>query len=252
MLSSHSRLHGSSSCRVPWNFDDEACDVLRFFTKLKCRLMPYLFGAAVQAHQEGIPMMRAMILEFPDDPACDTLERQYMLGDALLVAPVLSDSGWVDFHLPAGGWTHLLTGERVEGGRWKRTQHDFFSLPVYVREGAILAFGARDDRPDFDYLENVTFRVYELADEAIGRCDVSSFQGHRVGGVEVRRSDCVYEVSGDLPADVIWEVQLVGVAGVESAEGGIVELDPAGAVITADGASKRLRILTTDSSARSG
>ena len=71
LLSSHSRLHGSNSYRVPWLFDEEAVDVLRFFTKLKCRLMPYLFEAAGEAHRSGVPMMRAMMLEFPDDPACD-------------------------------------------------------------------------------------------------------------------------------------------------------------------------------------
>ena len=86
LLSSHSRLHGSSSYRVPWLFDDEAVDVLRHFTRLKCELMPYLYGAAVQAHERGLPMMRAMPIEFPDDPACDYLDRQYMLGDSLLVA----------------------------------------------------------------------------------------------------------------------------------------------------------------------
>lgn len=75
LLSSHSRLHGSSSYRVPWEFDDEAVNVLRFFTNLKCRLMPYLFQKAVEAHETGVPLMRAMPLEFSDDPACDTLDR---------------------------------------------------------------------------------------------------------------------------------------------------------------------------------
>ena len=85
LLSSHSRLHGSKSYRVPWLFDEESVDVLRFFTKLKCRLMPYVFAAACEASQRGIPVMRAMILEFPDDPGCDHLDRQYMLGESLLL-----------------------------------------------------------------------------------------------------------------------------------------------------------------------
>ena len=82
LLSTHSRLHGSDSYRVPWLFDEEAVDVLRFFTKLKCSLMPYMFGAAVDASRKGIPVMRAMVLEFADDPTCSFLDRQYMLGDA--------------------------------------------------------------------------------------------------------------------------------------------------------------------------
>ncbi|WP_391595509.1 TIM-barrel domain-containing protein [Yersinia aldovae] len=80
--------HGSKSYRVPWVYDDEACDVVRQFTELKCRLMPYLYSASVQASDQGTSVMRAMMLEFPDDPACDYLDRQYMLGDDLLVAPV--------------------------------------------------------------------------------------------------------------------------------------------------------------------
>ncbi len=114
LLSSHSRLHGASSYRVPWLFDEEAVDVLRYFTRLKLSLMPYLYRAAVQAHQEGTPVLRAMLLEFPDDPACDTLDRQYMLGDDLLVAPVFSADGVVDYYVPAGRWTNILDGKVIQ------------------------------------------------------------------------------------------------------------------------------------------
>jgi len=137
LLSSHSRLHGSSSYRVPWFVDEESVEVLRFFAKLKERLMPYLWAQAVLTHETGVPMMRAMALEFPDDPGCDGLDRQYMLGDSLLVAPVFSDDV-VDYYLPAGRWTNLITGAVVEGPGWKRESHGFLSLPLMVREGADL------------------------------------------------------------------------------------------------------------------
>ncbi|NED89084.1 alpha-xylosidase, partial [Streptomyces sp. SID11233] len=104
------RLHGSTSYRVPWDYGTEAVEVTRAFTRLKHRLMPYLYRAALQAHAEGVPVMRAMLLEFPDDPACRTLDRQYMLGDDLLVAPVLAPDGSVEYYVPEGTWTHLLTG----------------------------------------------------------------------------------------------------------------------------------------------
>ncbi len=95
-LSSHSRLHGSTSYRVPWLYDEESVDVLRYFTKLKCRLMPYLYQKAAEAHHRGQPVMRAMCFEFPGDPGCAMLDRQYMLGESLLVAPVMDSSGSVD------------------------------------------------------------------------------------------------------------------------------------------------------------
>lgn len=106
LLSSHSRLHGSKSYRVPWAYDDESCDVVRFFTQLKCRMMPYLYREAARANARGTPMMRAMMMEFPDDPACDYLDRQYMLGDNVMVAPVFTEAGDVQFYLPEGRWTH--------------------------------------------------------------------------------------------------------------------------------------------------
>jgi alpha-D-xyloside xylohydrolase len=166
MLSSHSRLHGSSSYRVPWLFDEEAVDVLRVFAKLKARLMPYLQHGALQASTEGTPMMRAMALEFPDDPACTYLERQYMLGDALLVAPVFSDNGEVSYYVPEGVWTNYFTDEEIHGPRWVQATCDFLTVPLLVRPNTVLPFGAVDDRPDYEYAEGVTLKVYQLADGA--------------------------------------------------------------------------------------
>ncbi|OKJ96981.1 alpha-glucosidase [Streptomyces sp. CB03234] len=159
LLSSHSRLHGNMSYRVPWEFGDEAVEVARQFTELKHRLMPYLYGAAAEAHRSGTPLMRPMLLEFPDDPACRTLDRQYMLGPDVLVAPVFTADGEVEFYVPEGVWTHLLTGETVTGPGWRRERHGFDSLPLYVRPGAVLPLGADDQRPDGDWLEGLTLLV---------------------------------------------------------------------------------------------
>jgi alpha-D-xyloside xylohydrolase len=166
LLSSHSRLHGSRSYRVPWLFDEEAVDVLRFFTRLKCRLMPYLYQKAVEAHEAGVPMLRPMFLEFPDDPAVRTLDRQYMLGGSLLVAPVFSEDGTVEYYLPDGVWTNLLDGKTREGGRWFRDECDFFQLPLWVRENTLLPVGCVDDSPVYEYAKGVTLRAYRITDGA--------------------------------------------------------------------------------------
>jgi alpha-D-xyloside xylohydrolase len=227
LLSSHSRLHGSSSYRVPWTYDDEACDVLRFFTKLKCRLMPYLFGAAVQAHLEGIPVMRAMTLEFPSDPACDTLDRQYLLGGSILVAPVFTDDGWVDYYLPEGRWTHLLTGEVQAGGRWHRARHGVLSLPLFARPGSIIPLGSVDTRPDYEYTEGLTFRIHELADGATARCAVPNRLGQP--GVELTAHRRGRKVRAELSgaAAGAWKVEIHSGGTVASAEAGAgsVELE---------------------------
>jgi alpha-D-xyloside xylohydrolase len=141
MLSSHSRLHGNDGVRVPWVYDDEAVEVLRFFANLKQRIMPYLRDVAAEAHAHGWPMLRAMILEFSDDPTCRYLDMQYMLGPALLVAPVFDAAGAVSYYLPAGEWRHLLTGQVASGSGWRSESCDYFSLPVWVHT----ARGARWD-----------------------------------------------------------------------------------------------------------
>ena len=118
MFSSHSRLHGNQSYRVPWLFDEESCDVLRFFTKLKGKLMPYLWAQAIKTHEVGVPVMRAMVIDFADDPTCLTLDRQYMFGDNILVAPILNDEGIAEYYVPEGKWTDIITGKVLEGGKW--------------------------------------------------------------------------------------------------------------------------------------
>ena len=243
LLSSHSRLHGSSSYRVPWNYDEEACDVLRLFTRLKCRLMPYLYGQAVTAHEEGLPLMRAMVLEFPDEPAADTLDRQYMLGDSLLVAPVFTAEGTVNYYLPEGRWTHLLTGEVETGGRWRRAQHGFHSLPLFVRPGTILPVGAVEDRPDYDFTAGTTFRVYELADGAEAVCRVPTLRGGAGIRLAVRRERRVLEARlSPAAAGRPWKLQLAGVSRVAAVEGGTAEKQPLGVEITPARGVRRLRV----------
>lgn len=237
LLSSHSRLHGSGSYRVPWLFDDEAVDVLRTFTKLKSRLMPYLFQQAVVAHESGVPMMRATFVEFPDDPNCSVLDRQYLLGDSLLVAPVFSSEGDVEYYVPEGRWTKYLTGEVVEGPRWVREQHGFLSVPLLVRPGSVIALGARDDSPEYDYADGVTLRAYEVQDGADVTIVIPQASGAEAGRATVRRdgSAVVIETNG-LSG---WSVELVNVAHATAGEGCSVESVAGGVrVVPQSGASK--------------
>jgi alpha-D-xyloside xylohydrolase len=132
LLSSHSRLHGSSTARMPWLFDDEAVDVLRYFTRLKQQIMPYLLEVAQESQDHGWPMLRAMVFEYPDDPTCRYLDSQYTLGSSLLVAPVFDPGGQVTYYLPAGEWRHLLTQEIVTGGGWRTERHSYLSLPLWI------------------------------------------------------------------------------------------------------------------------
>ncbi|UJF32460.1 alpha-xylosidase [Paenibacillus hexagrammi] len=235
LMSSHSRLHGSRSYRVPWMYDEEAVDVLRFFTKLKCRLMPYLFGKAVDASRKGLPLMRAMVLEFQDDPTCDSLDRQYMLGDSLLVAPVFDEEGVAVYYLPEGVWTNFLTGKRVEGGKWLKEKHSYLSIPLYVRPNSLVAVGKVDDRPDYDYPAQSEYHLFELQD------------GHRAESrmyhpeskeeailTAVRKGNTIDIVSSGSAAHAEgWSLILRGITSVSSVNGGTVEAHEQGVRISA-------------------
>jgi len=182
LLSSHSRLHGSSSYRVPWLYDEEAVEVLRHFAQWKCRLMPYLFSTACQTVEEGLPLMRAMVLEFQKDPATAGLELQYMLGSSLLVAPVFREDKQVSWYLPEGPWTHLFTGEIKEGGGFFEESFDYMSLPLYVRPGSILALGEETSTADYNYASGLSFHLFEP--EYCGKTPCSVF---RTRGLEAAR-----------------------------------------------------------------
>jgi alpha-D-xyloside xylohydrolase len=216
LLSSHSRLHGNSSYRVPWNYDEEAVAVLSKFTKLKCSLMPYLYRAAIQAHEKGIPMLRAMLLEFPSDPACDYLDLQYMLGDSLLVAPVFRHDGSVGYYVPEGKWTNLLDGSVIEGPRWVRETHDFLSLPLLVRPNSVIPIGRRTDKPDYDYSDGVTLQVYQLEDGKQVRVEIPALDGKIETSFDIKREGNMIHMQRQ-GLSTPWNVLLIGAKSVENA-----------------------------------
>lgn len=164
LLSSHSRLHGSSSYRVPWLYDEEAVTVVRFFTRLKASLMPYIYKTAVDTSRTGVPTMRSMVLEYTDDRSCAYLDKQYMLGDNLLAAPVFNADSVAEFYLPKGSWTNFFTGEETAGGCWIKRDCGYLDIPLMVKENSVVAIGSCDDKPDYDYADGAELRVYALTE----------------------------------------------------------------------------------------
>ena len=206
LLSSHSRLHGSTSYRVPWVYDEEAVEVVRVFTRLKSRLMPYLWKTAITAHEKGIPSMRAMVLEFTEDKMCGYLDKQYMLGDSLLVAPIFNDESIGEYYLPeqSGLWTDFFTGEEKKGGCWYKEIVDYCHIPLFVRPNTILPIGDCEEGPEYDYAENVTYRIYALADEASAQ--VYDMDGKKEAEITARREDdsILLELDCEKPCRVVF------------------------------------------------
>ena len=199
LLSSHSRLHGSSSYRVPWAYDEEAVSVVREFTKLKARLMPYLYKTAVDAHTLGIPTMRSMVLEFPEDRNTHHLDKQYMLGDSLLVAPIFNDESIGNFYLPEGTWTNLFTNKAYQGGKWYSEKFDYLSIPLFVKENSIVVFGEHDDRPDYDFEVNPTVKIYEIKEGASIETVIYNQKGKEAVKIKVTRNGKEVNVSSSVP-----------------------------------------------------
>jgi len=157
-LCTHSRLHGSNSYRVPWLVDDsstepENCtEVLRHWVQFKRQLMPYLFAQAEESIANGWPTsVRAVALEFPDDPTAWYCDREFMIGSQILAAPVFEEDGSGEIYLPPGRWFNFWTGEEVQGSRWVREKYSFVQTPLFVREGTVLVLGQAEGDDGFAY-----------------------------------------------------------------------------------------------------
>lgn len=229
LLSSHSRLHGSTSYRVPWAYDEEAVDVVRFFTRLKAKLMPYLYQTAIQANRTGVPTMRSMVLEFTEDRTCHYADKQYMLGDSLLVAPIFNEEGMADYYLPQGSWTNFFTGEVKQGGCWVQEKHDYLSIPLMVKEGSMIALGAHDDKPDYDYGDGVELRVYALKDGVSAETVVYGLdQSAKVKACALKSGD---KITIDVESKSPCKVRLVNVK-AQSCTGATYSVDGNDTVLT--------------------
>ncbi|TDL25048.1 alpha-glucosidase [Rickenella mellea] len=185
LFSSHSRLHGSASYRVPWEYGEPAAKTLAKFLETKHRLMPYLYGHAIESNLKGHPIMRAMFLEFIEDRTTHYLDRQYMLGRSLLVAPVfVPEHEETEYYLPAGRWTSFYKPERfIDGPKWVKEIIAVDDIPLWVRAGSIIVLGpSGTKRPDYEYNKGVEIRIYELEDGHRVQADVPSGKGTDTAG----------------------------------------------------------------------
>ena len=147
LLSSHSRFHGFRE-REPWFYGDEALRIVREFARLRYRLLPYLWACAHEAARSLTPVCRPMCLEFPDDPLAAGLDKQYMLGPSLLLAPVFNDEGRCAVYLPAGRWYDFWDGTAIEGCQSLDVTVPLDRMPIYVRGDSIVPFGEDRDHVD--------------------------------------------------------------------------------------------------------
>ena len=136
------RAHGIfNSPRWPWAFGADVLAATKKAIELRYRLIPYLYTLGEQAHRLGTPLMRPLLLEFPNDPRAANTEDEWLVGDRLLAAPVLTPGGRRKVYLPAGRWYDFQTGKAVLGPQTLALQVPLDGIPVYVRAGSILPLG---------------------------------------------------------------------------------------------------------------
>ena len=137
LLMTHARAHGTTP-REPWHFGAEALDLVRRAVQLRYRLLPYLWSESVRCIRLGHPVMRPMVFDWPDDPSTYGINDQYLLGEHLLVAPVLTEADRRRVYLPAGRWLDLATGRVRRGPRWIEVSAPLDTVPLFLRADAVL------------------------------------------------------------------------------------------------------------------
>lgn len=144
---SHPRAHGPIH-REPWAFGEKSEAIFRQYAKLRYRLMPYVWSSAHHAVASSTPMMRALVLDWQDDPTTASIDDQFMFGEWLMVAPIVDEGSTRKVYLPQGVWFDYWSDARIDcsaGGRWLNITAPLDVLPLYMRGGAIIA--TCDDAP---------------------------------------------------------------------------------------------------------
>jgi alpha-D-xyloside xylohydrolase len=137
VLTSHTRCHGAVP-KEPWNYSAAFVQDFRAIDELKYRLMPYVYAQAKDCSERGLPMLRALFVEYPDDPGSWLVDDEYLFGTSILVAPLMheGDTGR-DVYLPPGDWIDYQTGKNYAGG-WQKIATGALPVVMLVRDGTVL------------------------------------------------------------------------------------------------------------------
>jgi alpha-D-xyloside xylohydrolase len=137
MLSSHSRCHGEAP-KEPWRYGTNFMDKFRTIDGLKYRLMPYVYAQAKDCSEHGLPMVRALFIEYPEDPGSWLVDDEYLYGSSLLVAPLLHEGATGRaVYLPPGTWIDYQSGKSYSGG-WQQIEAGEIPEIILVRDGTVI------------------------------------------------------------------------------------------------------------------
>lgn len=160
MFCSHVRFHGNHP-REPWNYGKQGLQAYRKYASLRYQLLPYIYSEARHAASEGMPMTRALALDYQDDPTVYGIDDQFLFGRDLLIAPVVVKGARTrKLYLPDGDWIDFWTQKSVSGSRWIEREAPLMLMPIYVRRGALIPMGAASTRVDPNPARKVSLTLY--------------------------------------------------------------------------------------------
>jgi alpha-glucosidase (family GH31 glycosyl hydrolase) len=187
------RAHGQNwRMHLPWAYGAEVEEICRRYVELRYRLLPYTYTLAWQAHQQGLPPMRPLVLNYPDDPQVWQLASEFLWGDDILVAPVTRGgvTHW-PVYLPKGVWHDFWTHQAFRGPLWVSAPAPLDRLPLFVRSGAILPFGPVTQHWDGQRPAEMTILVYpERRSSFTLYEDDDETNSYRTGGFVVAGFEC--------------------------------------------------------------
>ena len=158
-LSSHTRAHGAPPTE-PWLISESFTKAFRQAAEMKYRLMPYVYAQAKDCTERGLPMVRALLVEFPDDPGAWLVEDQYMFGSQILVAPLLESGDSRTVYLPRGKWIDYQSGKVYEGG-YQTIKVGEIPCVILVRDGSLIPHAPLAQRTDQIQWDKVELKAYK-------------------------------------------------------------------------------------------
>ena len=155
------RFHSApgAGSRQPWDYGSRNLEISRKWLQVRHSLLPYLYGAAHQVYDTGLPLVRGVYVDYPDQAACYRFD-EFFLGELLLVAPVLGPANDRTVYLPPGGWRELESGRAAAGGREIHVYAGLEQVPVYVRAGSILLRQGQSVPPGQAFVSELLLDVY--------------------------------------------------------------------------------------------
>ena len=160
-LSSHTRAHGAPPTE-PWLISESFTKAFRQAAEMKYKLMPYVYAQAKDCSERGLPMVRALLVEFPDDPGAWLVEDEYMFGSQILVAPLLESGNSRTVYLPRGKWIDYQSGQVYDGG-YQTIKVGEIPCVILVRDGSLIPHAPLAQRTDQIQWDKVELKAYKAA-----------------------------------------------------------------------------------------